>query len=206
MNRLLIFVFLIILGISCVKVGTDEVAIFRTSELDLSGSISFLDLKRNILEPKQCLRCHSEYATEAGLLTAFTPGKPQESLLYTLLQSGEMPKDAPPLSSNNLEYVRLYILRSSGISIPPVEDDGDKGPKGEISFKELSQRIIVPHCIECHKRWTDFKGVSKKIKIGNAEESPFYTEIAEGSMPEDAAPLSIEDQEFVKRYIDTLKN
>ncbi len=194
------FVLITILS-SCVKVGTDESSIFRSLELDLTGPISFEDLKRNILEPKQCIRCHKAYATEEGLSEVVKEGKPEESELFSQLRSGLMPKDAPPLSSNNLEYVRLYILNLKQKLPPPLINE----PIGEISFKELSERIIKPHCIECHKRWTEYDRVKKQIVPGNALESNFYNEIAAGTMPEDAPPLSLEDQEFVKRYIDTLK-
>jgi hypothetical protein len=196
--------FVLLFSTSCLKVGTDEVSIFRSSELDLTRAIGFEDLKRNILAPKQCLRCHSEYATEAGLAEVVKAGIPEESELYLQIRDGLMPKEAPPLSPNNLEYVRLYILQ---LKEKPVELPVD-GPKGEISFEELSQRIIRPYCLECHKRWTEYDRVKKHIVPGNSEESNFYVEIEIESMPpkdEGKLPLSLEDKEFVKRYIDTLK-
>lgn len=204
MNKILSLLSLLLFTTSCLQVGTDELSLFRSTELDLTGPIGFEDLKRNILEPKQCLRCHSDYATESGLSAVVKAGAPEESLLFTSVQTGQMPKDAPPLNSNNLEYVRLYILQLAKTPVTPTLPVNDE-PKGEISFEQLSQRIIRPYCIECHKRWTEYDKLKKHVKPGLSEESNFYNEIAAGTMPEDAPPLSLEDQEFVKRYIDTLK-
>ena len=70
--------------------------------------VSFARISREILIPK-CLECHKKIADESWSLKRLTPGQPEKSKLFLSVESGKMPKDAPPLSTKELELLRGYI-------------------------------------------------------------------------------------------------
>ncbi len=74
----------------------------------VSGNARFVQLQSKILIPK-CLECHRWVNDEQKVQRFVSPGKPEESLLFEILESGEMPEEAPPLSTAELELVREYI-------------------------------------------------------------------------------------------------
>jgi len=70
-----------------------------------------------------------------------------------------------------------------------------------LSFNDLKERIIVPHCLTCHKRSGTEEGIEKWIVPGDPENSKIYQVIKNGTMPKKAEPLSTADLEFVRQYI-----
>src|SRR5690606_33691063 len=72
---------------------------------------------------KHCLECHSTSSSEGGLDLslreaamaggesgiAIEPGDAAESLLWTMVASGEMPKDRPAMSTDELQLLRKWI-------------------------------------------------------------------------------------------------
>lgn len=91
------------------------------------GPVDFAVLKSSVLK-SACLRCHSgrNPDTDLNLSTyesiiafqemtgnpLFVAGEPEQSLLYTIVVSGEMPKDSP-LSPEKQEILRKWILEGA---------------------------------------------------------------------------------------------
>lgn len=69
---------------------------------------TFEQIKNEILVPK-CLECHKWVRDEARVKRRIVPGKAEDSELFQVVESGEMPEDAAPLSSRELELLRSYI-------------------------------------------------------------------------------------------------
>ncbi len=95
----------------------------QTSPLPLGPS--YRSLSQNIFTPK-CLSCHSgpnpsgntNFTSYDALVhnprhtDLVTPGKPENSHLYEVLQNDEMPPNGPPLSQQEIQAVSDWI--SSG--------------------------------------------------------------------------------------------
>ena len=81
---------------------------------------TYSSIRTNIITPR-CMECHQESVQEGGVdlsdyakVKAYTvPGTPDGSALYEALKSGEMPKDRPKLSAQELAAVREWIARGS---------------------------------------------------------------------------------------------
>lgn len=71
--------------------------------------VSFKNIQSEILIPK-CAECHRWVNDEARTLRKLVPGDPDASELFQVVESGEMPEDAAPLSTAELELIRAYIL------------------------------------------------------------------------------------------------
>ena len=69
---------------------------------------TFEQIRNEILVPK-CLECHKWVRDEARVKRKLVPGNPDDSELFQVVESGEMPEDAPPLSTRELELIRSYI-------------------------------------------------------------------------------------------------
>jgi nitrate reductase cytochrome c-type subunit len=183
---------------SCMQVGTDEFSTFMIKELDLNGPISFNDLKTNILTPKQCLSCHSDFNTEEGLSFYLKAGVPEESLLYTVLVTGSMPKNAPPLSINNIAYVKRYIQLIGDAPVTPGGGTAD----GKISFNEFKRDFLIPgKCLTCHAEFANEAGINEHIAAGDPEASLLYTIVESGQMPKNNPALSADKINYLKNYI-----
>lgn len=74
----------------------------------VSTPATFEQIRNEILVPK-CLECHKWVRDEARVKRRIVPGNADESELFQVVESGEMPEDAPPLSSRELELLRSYI-------------------------------------------------------------------------------------------------
>lgn len=108
----------------------------------------------------------------------------------------------------NLIIIFLTILFSSCTGTKSDANFASNQPTdqsdGEITFQELQKVIVVPHCIRCHADFSSEAGVRKEIKPGDAENSHFFEHIRDGTMPPDRKPLSTEEMEVVRIYIDNL--
>ncbi|HXH29849.1 MAG TPA: hypothetical protein VNJ01_03450 [Bacteriovoracaceae bacterium] len=68
----------------------------------------FEALKTAVLVP-HCIGCHAGMEEESKVKEFITAGSPDESVLFLMVKDGSMPKGKPPLNSEELEKVRLYI-------------------------------------------------------------------------------------------------
>ncbi len=111
--KLLLFPLISALLTSCVPIGERSELHFvadpsvRFEEL-IPDDVTYEFLRRNILIPKQCIRCHQGMRTEAGLLWWIVPGEVEESELFLSMEDGSMPPKRPA-TTRELEIVRKYI-------------------------------------------------------------------------------------------------
>ncbi len=104
-----IFLFGILLILSgCGTTGTDEAASYGTTPGGVPTSVDFATLSAQVLTPN-CIQCHSGFATESVVLLYVEAGSPTTSTLYTIVASGEMPKNGPRLSSQKIALIENYI-------------------------------------------------------------------------------------------------
>lgn len=109
-------------------------------------SVSFRERVAPILV-KRCLACHGEQKfkgeyqlhTFAAMIkpgesgeASVAPGKPEDSYLFQLITDAEMPKDADPLSKDEIELIKSWIAAGAKF------DGGD--PKSD-----LVSTVVWPH-------------------------------------------------------------
>lgn len=68
-------------------------------------------VQEKILTP-QCIQCHAWVSDPAQLSRRITPGAPESSRLFRVMENGRMPpKPAAPIDTAQLELVREYITQ-----------------------------------------------------------------------------------------------
>lgn len=76
-----------------------------------SGSVTFSEIKSQVLTPFRCTSCHS-MSTESAVARYINKSNPDQSSLYTSVQNGSMPKGgsrvSPAKQALLLKYVRDY--------------------------------------------------------------------------------------------------
>lgn len=75
----------------------------------------------------------------------------------------------------------------------------------EVNFEFLSQEILTPKCISCHKGFTDEQKILKHVKGNDPEISPLFDSVKTGRMPKKAAPLNSRELEIVRTYIEGIR-
>ncbi|MDA1233055.1 MAG: DUF1592 domain-containing protein, partial [Planctomycetota bacterium] len=109
---------------------------------------------------KHCLECHDSAIKKGGLNLSrkdaafaggesgkvITPGKAAESLLWESVSSNEMPKDRPPLSSDEKATLKKWLESSATWSIEQIDPAIylHEGHAGEVWV----QRLTVPEYIQ----------------------------------------------------------
>lgn len=181
-----------------------------------SEIVSFDDLKTKVLAPK-CLACHAKWTDEVGFQAKhINLGDPINSKMFDAVKAGRMPKGpklpdgtrAPVevLSTEELELFYNYILNAK--SAAPVI--------APVTFEEVKIKVLDAKCITCHKKWSDEAGFQLKyVTPGEAEKSKMYLSVKNARMPKapknldgtpgTVVPLSPEEQELIKNYINGLK-
>jgi hypothetical protein len=82
----------------------------RPDPEDSTTEVNYEEIKSQILTP-HCLGCHKKIDSEAALIQKWvTPGRPETSKFFTMVESGLMPKNSSPLDSKKLSLIREYIL------------------------------------------------------------------------------------------------
>ncbi len=189
---------------SCLPRGTDLASLYRpeSAPLPTQTQVSFALLKAEVLT-RNCIKCHSNYDTENGVLKDIVPGDPEHSILYQTIETGSMPPGGPRLRDGSLAIVRRYIQGLGSPQDTPLtpEPSPSPSPNPKPGFDILSTRIIKPYCITCHKSFSTEKGISAYIVKGDPEHSSFYRTVVEGMMPPDGPQLSASDQELIRTYI-----
>lgn len=109
---------------------------------------------------RHCLECHDS-VTRNGLLDlskrtaaleggesgiAFQPGRAAESLLWTKVESDEMPHDRPPLAAAEKQLLKAWLDGGGVWSLPEI--DPAVYAHGEGGGKVFVQRLTVPEYIE----------------------------------------------------------
>jgi hypothetical protein len=175
--------------------------------------VTFEELKTKVLGPK-CLACHAKWKDEVGFQAKhITIGDPDHSKMFDSVKSARMPKGAKlpdgarepvvPLSTAELELFYNYIQNAKKITVT-------------VTFEELNTRVIAPKCLACHKKWIDEPAfLLKYVTPGDAEKSKMYLSVKNEKMPKSpknpdgtpgkVIPLSNDDQELIRNYINGIK-
>lgn len=178
-----------------------------------SDVVTFGELKTKVLDTK-CLSCHAKWKDEVGFQAKhITIGDPDHSKIFDSVKSARMPKGAKlsngtrlpvkPLSSSELELFYNYIQNAKKVNVV-------------VTFEELNTKVIVPKCLNCHKKWIDEPSfLLKYVTPGDAEKSKMYLSVKNEKMPKapknpdgtpgKVIPLSNDDQELIRNYINGMK-
>lgn len=135
-------------------------------------SVDFAREVKPILE-SACLSCHGDEKPKGGLSiqtrgaaihggdsgTSLVPGKPEDSLLYTLTilppdDDDIMPPKGDPLSREQTEILRRWIQEGAQW---PVEIELE--PTQRIDFVRDIQPILEFNCVACHREEYDKGGL-----------------------------------------------
>lgn len=170
--------------------------------LEPDMEVTYGTIKEEILNAK-CINCHSNVATENGLKEWIQPGKPEQSPFFTKTENGSMPKNGSPLSTRDLELIRLYItqLAPSPTMSPEPTPSPEAGTNSGITYAQVKSRILDNYrCTSCHSVGTEAK-LANWINTTSPERSRFYTMTKSGAMPENGPRVSSEDQNFILQYV-----
>jgi hypothetical protein len=124
-----------------VETGTDESSRFKVFNYNLD-QVNFSVLKDNVLKP-QCMQCHSWASSETEVLKRIVPGDPDNSELYNLVKTGQMPASSPRLTDQSLNLVKLYIIKMSGVQT-------QKPVPLEPKYSSLKVNLFEKSCVRCH--------------------------------------------------------
>ena len=168
--------------------------------------VDYKVLQKKIL-PK-CIGCHQKWTTEEAFAKYIVPGKPDESQFYDSVKTGRMPKRAQPLTSQQLEIVRNYILNIRIVApvpepIPEPIPEPDPVPAPVVTFNDLHEKVFQVSCLPCHARILGSESAlnSNWIDPENTDLSPLLVETESGRMPKRGAPLTSEQLQLVRDYV-----
>jgi mono/diheme cytochrome c family protein len=91
------------------------------------------------------------------------------------------------------------VFDDGAISVEPLVTEGES-----VTFEVLKQKLLVPHCIACHKGAASEEKVLGWVTAGKPEESDLFRVIKDGSMPKKAAALDSRYLDLVSRYIESV--
>lgn len=204
MKNFIFILSLVVLG-SCGP-KTSSVQYDDGTSLGLNAEeVTYSQIKSDILKP-HCLSCHSDVSTETGLKKWITAGDPDHSKFFTEVENGSMPQNASPLSTKDLQMIRIYIenmkTSSTTPSPTPTPTPTPSPTTNRISYTEVKTRILTPYgCTSCHSVGTEAKLASKWINTTTPAKSTFYTSVKSGSMPQGGRDVTAEDQAFILKYV-----
>lgn len=211
----IVFLLSILLMHSCAEnLGTSEFESFEVIDIELGATVDFEQLQSKVLAPK-CLRCHGWVANETEVLKRVEPGEPLASSLFTIVDNGSMPLGGPELSSSEKNLVKLYI---EGLSTDdPVADPGtvdpdpidpvdpvDPDPIQLITYEDVRQEMLIPHCIRCHGDMDTESGFEKYIDFQDPSQSIALLMVESGRMPARAPKLPEAQIQILRDYLDSL--
>src|SRR6185437_1512962 len=144
---------------SCESHGTDSAAPYETFNMP-ANELTYPMLKQMALS--SCLQCHSEFNSQAGFDQDIVAGKPDQSQLMQMVESGEMPKGGlPRLSDAQIAMIRTFIENDKS-GAPPL-------PPLAATYASLKANLIAQSCISCHSE--DAKKPHKPFMDNYAEVS-----------------------------------
>jgi len=160
---------------SCESHGTDAAAPYETFNMP-ANELTYPMLKQMALS--SCLQCHDEFNSQAGFDQDIVAGKPDQSQLIQMVESGEMPKGGlPHLSDAQIAMIRTFIENDKS-GAPPL-------PPLAATYASLKANLIDQSCISCHSQ-TSVKPHEPYMdtydEVNDASDD-MATELLEGSMP-----------------------
>ena len=132
------------------------------------------------------------------------PGKPDQSILFTEIQSGAMPPKKT-LAAADQQVIENWITSASGT--PDAQKPRPSPPPADLdlqpTFKSLQAKVFEPLCVKCHSSQTKdpkgpdggyafdtYAGVLKSVNIVNPTLSLVYKFTKNKKMPRKKDPLN----------------
>ena len=130
-----------------------------------------------------CLRCHGEQTREGGLDlqtrdsllkggksgSAISPGNSETSLLVRRIVSGEMPREEPKLTADEIALVKQWVDAGA----PKVGGDAEVAKRRldtmTVSPQEVMVNVFFINCIECHGKWKQEAELDLRTRAGMLE-------------------------------------
>jgi len=162
-----------------------------------------------------CIQCHGPDTKMKGLNLSnlagvmkggesgavIVPGKPDESVLYRLVQEGKMPKAGKPLSQDQLTTIKEWIVA---------------GAPSALAFETGVLPILKANCVQCHGPETQTKSMNLStyagamkgsesgavVVPGQPEASLLYQKVSQGLMPKGGKPLSADQVTVIRQWIE----
>ena len=72
---------------------------------------------------------------------------------------------------------------------------------GQVSFKEIKERVLVPHCLKCHRAMNNESFLAQWINLIDPDQSKFYLKVQSGQMPYQRQILDQELQDLILDYV-----
>lgn len=179
----------------------------------------------------KCIRCHDRPPVDmtsynslmkSGVIVA---GNFERSSFFIQISTGRMPKNGPPLSDLEIQSVADWIEEGAPDDEPengppapvptpnptPIPTPIPQPPGLQPTFSSITANIFSPKCFRCHSGdkpdgkydLTTYQGAMADIKPGDAEGSKLYMLVANGKMPKKANPLSADELQTVKDWINS---
>ena len=168
----------------------------------------------------KCSSCHDNTMKSGGvdvlniseLLSSgvVVPNEPSLSLLFTQVQSGQMP---PGKSLSQAEIQSLFNWIQSGVSAtttPVVTPPVTTPPALAATFSSIKTNILTPKCIGCHSSSSASGGISfstyastmNTVVATNPNSSGLYTSTAtRKSMPKSGTLLTAAQTAIISQWI-----
>ncbi len=197
-----------------------------------ADSITYENHIAPILESR-CTSCHSASFSQAGVALDSYESTLEEvsdyaenSLLYQVVATGDMPRNGPPLSDCEVQQIKSWIDAGAPRNFEEKITEQDSTVVADTSqtmepsdtttsnatvtyFDASVQPILQQHCLSCHNSSSPTAGVSfstyqstMNVVGATPEASLLYTEVESGSMPRNSAPLSPEEIQTIKKWIE----
>lgn len=214
MMRILFLFFILLLNSCADNLGTAESESFGIIDEELGTTVTFQQLRDRVLAPK-CLRCHAWVIDETEVLKRVEPGEPLASSLFNLVDNGSMPVGGPELSAVEKGIVQAYIQGLSADDdsptdptdidpIDPVDPNDPTDPVQLVTYEDVKQEILVPHCIRCHSDMDTEAGLDRYIDHQDLQNSIVLTMVESGRMPARAPKLPEAQIQLLRDYLDSL--
>ena len=94
------FILIALILSSCQEFEDNETGAFSVIENIDAELVDFNFLKQNILEKKGCITCHGWAKNQEAIDEYIVPGDFENSVLYQLVEDGDMPVGRSPLTKN----------------------------------------------------------------------------------------------------------
>jgi mono/diheme cytochrome c family protein len=173
----------------CQPRGTDLAGLYRLPPPP-SARVSYETVHSYVLGP-QCVACHVDFSSEAGLRKYLVPGDPESSTLYRSIANGSMPPGGPPLSAGAVHLVEAYISQAQAAPAPTPKAD----------YVAVRSRILEPRCLTCHSDMATEDGFALYLEPGDPEGSAVVQSIENGRMPPGGGQIPAADLATLRTYI-----
>lgn len=69
------------------------------------------------------------------------------------------------------------------------------------TYSDIQRIVLSQKCTQCHTSLLTYAGVRRIVEPGKPDESDLYTEVADGGMPMQSAPLSDKEITAIRDWI-----